>query len=323
MASIIFTIVLVIVTLLALYKTVVTVKQGYEYTIERFGKFTRTLPPGFHIILPFIDQVGRKVNMMEQLLDIPGQEAITKDNASVTVDGVVFFAVLDSAKAAYEVNDLLGSIQYLCTTNLRTVLGSMDLDETLSQRDFINSRLLDVVDKATHPWGVKITRVEVKDVRPPRDITDAMARQMKAERDRRAVVTEADGEKASQIARAEGMKQAQILEAEGRREAAFRDAEARERSAEAEAAATRMVSEAIANGDAQAINYFVAQKYVEALGKFAESPNGKLIFIPLEATSIAGAIGGIAELIKATQAPDLPHDGMDGASKTKSGLPKV
>jgi regulator of protease activity HflC (stomatin/prohibitin superfamily) len=323
MASIIFTIVLVIVTLLALYKTVVTVKQGYEYTIERFGKFTRTLPPGFHIILPFIDQVGRKVNMMEQLLDIPGQEAITKDNASVTVDGVVFFAVLDSAKAAYEVNDLLGSIQYLCTTNLRTVLGSMDLDETLSQRDFINSRLLDVVDKATHPWGVKITRVEVKDVRPPRDITDAMARQMKAERDRRAVVAEADGEKASQIARAEGMKQAQILEAEGRREAAFRDAEARERSAEAEAAATRMVSEAIANGDAQAINYFVAQKYVEALGKFAESPNGKLIFIPLEATSIAGAIGGIAELIKATQAPDLPHDGMDGASKTKSGLPKV
>jgi regulator of protease activity HflC (stomatin/prohibitin superfamily) len=303
----IVSIILLLLVVGAIAAGVVTVRQGYEYTVERFGKFTRILSPGFHVIIPFIDRIGRKINMMEQVLDIPGQEVITKDNASVTVDGIVFFQVLDSARAAYEVANLIAAIEYLCTTNLRTVLGSMDLDETLSQRDSINARLLDTVDKATHAWGIKITRVEVKDIRPPRDITDAMARQMKAERDRRAVVTEAEGERNSQILRAEGLKQSQILEAEGRREAAFRDAEARERSAEAEAAATRMVSEAIAQGDPMAINYFIAQKYVDALGKFADSSNGKLIFVPLEATNIAGVIGGVSELIKAAQSPDTPR----------------
>jgi regulator of protease activity HflC (stomatin/prohibitin superfamily) len=268
----VFAIVLVFFAVLVAASSIRTVRQGYEYTIERLGRFTKVLNPGFHLIIPFIDRVGRKVNMMEQVLDIPGQEVITKDNAMVQVDGVVFFQVLDSAKAAYEVADLYKAIQYITTTNLRTVLGSMDLDETLSQRDSINARLLDVVDKATHAWGVKITRVEVKDIRPPQDI--------------------------SQILRAEGLKQAQILEAEGRREAAFRDAEARERAAEAEAAATRMVSEAISQGNQQAVNYFVAQKYVEAMQAFATSPNAKTILVPIEASAAMGSLAGIGELWK-------------------------
>jgi regulator of protease activity HflC (stomatin/prohibitin superfamily) len=294
----VFAIVLVFFAVLVAASSIRTVRQGYEYTIERLGRFTKVLNPGFHLIIPFIDRVGRKVNMMEQVLDIPGQEVITKDNAMVQVDGVVFFQVLDSAKAAYEVADLYKAIQYITTTNLRTVLGSMDLDETLSQRDSINARLLDVVDKATHAWGVKITRVEVKDIRPPQDISNAMARQMKAERERRAVVLEAEGERNSQILRAEGLKQAQILEAEGRREAAFRDAEARERAAEAEAAATRMVSEAISQGNQQAVNYFVAQKYVEAMQAFATSPNAKTILVPIEASAAMGSLAGIGELWK-------------------------
>lgn len=280
------------------WSSVTVVRQGYEYTLERLGRFTQRLSPGFHLVIPFIDRIGHKINMMEQVLDIPSQEIITRDNAMVSTDGVVFFQVLDSAKAAYEVSDLYLAIMQLVTTNLRTVMGSMDLDETLSKRDDINARLLSVVDHATHTWGVKVTRVEIKDIRPPVDIVTAMARQMKAEREKRAVILEAEGSRAAEILRAEGEKQSQILEAEGRREAAFRDSEAREREAEAEARATQMVSDAIASGDGQAINYFIAQKYVETMGDFARSNNSKLIFMPLESTSLVGTIGGIAELVK-------------------------
>jgi regulator of protease activity HflC (stomatin/prohibitin superfamily) len=280
------------------FSSVKMVRQGYNYTIERFGRFTKTAAPGLTIIIPFFERVGRRVNMMEQVLDIPGQEIITRDNAMVGVDAVVFFQVLDAAKAAYEVSDVYLAIMQLTTTNLRTVMGSMDLDETLSKRDEINARLLNVVDHATGPWGVKITRVEVKDIRPPADIVNAMGRQMKAEREKRANILDAEGMRAAEILRAEGEKQSQILQAEGRREAAFRDAEAREREAEAEAKATMMVSEAIAGGNAQAINYFIAQKYVEAIGLFATSPNAKTILFPVEATQLMGTLGGIGELAR-------------------------
>ena len=288
------------------------VRQGFVYTIERLGKFTLAAEPGLHLIIPFIDRVGQKVNVMEQVLDIPGQEIITKDNAMVGVDAVVFFQVLDAGKAAYEVHNLYASIMALTTTNLRTVMGSMDLDETLSKRDEINARLLSVVDHATSPWGVKITRVEIKDIRPPLDISEAMARQMKAERLKRAEILEAEGERASKILRAEGEKQSQILAAEGRRESAFRDAEAREREAEAEARATQMVSQAIAESGAQAINYFVAQKYTEAVGKFATSPNAKTILFPVEATQLMGTLGGIGELAREALGGGTGGDG--GAS---------
>ncbi|WP_416222319.1 SPFH domain-containing protein [Sphingosinicella sp. LY1275] len=274
------------------------VRQGYHYTIEYFGRFTTVAKPGFNFYMPFFYRVGRKVNMMEQVLDIPGQEIITKDNAMVAVDGVVFFQVLDAARAAYEVSDLYLAIMQLTTTNLRTVMGSMDLDETLSKRDEINARLLIVVDQATESWGVKITRVEIKDIRPPTDIVSAMGRQMKAEREKRALILESEGLRASEILKAEGQKQGQILQAEGRREAAFRDAEAREREAEAEAKATQMVSEAIAGGNAQAINYFIAQKYVEAVSQFATSPNAKTILFPVEATQLIGTLGGIGEIAR-------------------------
>ncbi len=281
------------------------VRQGYVYTIERLGKYTLAAEPGLHVLIPFFDRVGRKVNMMEQVLDIPGQEIITRDNAMVGVDAIVFFQVLDAGKAAYEVSNLYVAIMQLTTTNLRTVMGSMDLDETLSKRDEINARLLAVVDHATSPWGLKITRVEIKDIRPPADISNAMARQMKAERERRASITEADGEKQAQIMRAEGGKQAAVLEAEGRREAAFRDAEARERAAGAEAEATRLVSDAIAAGDVNAINYFIAQKYVDAFAKLAISPQQKTVIVPAEMTALVGSIGGITELVKAV-ARDTP-----------------
>ena len=274
------------------------VRQGYVYTIERLGKFTLAAEPGLHVIIPFIDRVGHKVNVMEQVLDIPGQEIISKDNAMVGVDAVVFFQVLDAGKAAYEVANLYVAIMQLTTTNLRTVMGSMDLDETLSKRDEINAKLLVVVDHATAPWGVKITRVEIKDIRPPADISNAMARQMKAEREKRAQILEAEGLRAAEILRAEGEKQSQILQAEGRREAAFRDAEAREREAEAEAKATTMVSEAIAASGTQALNYFVAQKYTDAVSAFATSPNAKTILFPVEATQLIGSLGGIGELVK-------------------------
>jgi regulator of protease activity HflC (stomatin/prohibitin superfamily) len=280
------------------------VRQGYVYTIERFGRFTHSANPGLNFIMPIFDRVGRKVNMMEQVLDIPGQEIITKDNAMVGVDAIVFFQVLDAAKAAYEVSDLYVAIMQITTTNLRTVMGSMDLDETLSKRDDINGRLLNVVDRATEPWGVKITRVEVKDIRPPKDISDAMARQMKAEREKRAQILEAEGSRASEILRAEGEKQGQILQAEGRREAAFRDAEAREREAEAEAKATTMVSDAIASSGTQALNYFIAQKYTDAVSQFATSPNAKTILFPVEATQLIGTLGGIGELARSALGKD-------------------
>jgi len=296
--------IIVIFVLLWLFASVKMVRQGYQYTIEHFGRFTAVASPGLNFYPAIFYRVGRKVNMMEQVLDIPGQEIITKDNAMVSTDGVVFFQVLDAAKAAYEVSDLYNAILNLVTTNLRTVMGSMDLDETLSKRDEINARLLDVIDHATTPWGVKITRIEIKDIRPPADIVNSMARQMKAEREKRAAILESEGLRASEILRAEGQKQAQILEAEGRREAAFRDAEAREREAEAEAKATQMVSEAIAGGNAQAINYFIAQKYVEAVSQFANSPNSKTILFPVEATQLIGTLGGIGELAKAALGKD-------------------
>lgn len=299
---------LVVLAIVFLFSSVKMVRQGYNYTIERFGRYTKTAAPGLTIIVPFFERVGRKVNMMEQVLDIPGQEIITRDNAMVGVDAVVFFQVLDAAKAAYEVSDVYLAIMQLTTTNLRTVMGSMDLDETLSKRDEINARLLSVIDHATLPWGVKITRVEVKDIRPPADIVNAMGRQMKAEREKRANILDAEGMRAAEILRAEGEKQSQILQAEGRREAAFRDAEAREREAEAEAKATQMVSEAIAGGNAQAINYFIAQKYVEAIGLFATSPNAKTILFPVEATQLMGTLGGIGELAREALmgSPDAP-----------------
>ncbi len=294
---------LVLLLVVFLVLAVRVVKQGYVYTIERLGKFHLAAQPGLHIIYPFIDRVGQKVNVMEQVLDIPGQEIITKDNAMVGVDAVVFFQVLDAGKAAYEVANLYAAIMALTTTNLRTVMGSMDLDETLSKRDEINARLLSVVDHATSPWGVKITRVEIKDIRPPRDISEAMARQMKAERLKRAEILEAEGDKTSAILRSEGSKQSAILEAEGKREAAFRDAEARERAAEAEAKATQMVSDAIASSGSQAINYFVAQEYTKAVGKFADSPNAKTILFPVEATQLIGSLGGIGELVREAVSP--------------------
>ena len=301
---------LAVLALLYIMIGVKIVHQGYRFTIEHFGRFVRVADPGFNFVPPFFYRVGRRINMMEQVLDIPGQEIITKDNAMVAVDGVVFFQVLDAAKAAYEVSDLYMAIMALSTTNLRTVMGSMDLDETLSKRDEINARLLNVVDHATEAWGIKITRVEIRDIRPPRDIVDSMARQMKAEREKRAAILESEGMRASEILRAEGEKQAAILQAEGQREAAFREAEARERAAEAEAKATQLVSDAIANGNAQAINYFVAQKYVEAVTEFASSPNAKTILFPVEATQLIGTLGGIGELarevIGGDQAPKPP-----------------
>ncbi|MBT5664155.1 MAG: SPFH/Band 7/PHB domain protein [Rhodospirillaceae bacterium] len=293
-----FVFAIVILAAVMVFAGVKVIPQGTEATVERFGRYTKTLVPGLHFIVPVVDRIGSKMNMMEQVMDVPTQEIITRDNAMVAVDGVVFFQVLDAAKASYEVNQLEIATLNLTMTNIRTVMGSMDLDELLSKRDEINGRLLAVVDEATSPWGVKITRIEIKDIAPPRDLVDSMARQMKAERDKRANILEAEGLRAAEILRAEGEKQGAILDAEGRKEAASRDAEARERLAEAEAKATEMVSLAIAKGDIQAVNYFVAQKYIETLGQFADSPNQKLVFMPLEASGVLGAIGGIGALIQ-------------------------
>ncbi|MEM7217129.1 MAG: SPFH domain-containing protein [Pseudomonadota bacterium] len=291
-------IVFLVLVLLLLAKGVCFVPQGFNWTVERFGRFTRTLNPGLSIIIPFIDRIGQKKNMMEQVLDIPPQEVISSDNAQVTTDAVCFYQVLDAVRASYEVNDLTRAMQNLVMTNIRAVLGSMELDEMLSNRDRINSSLLTKVDEATDPWGVKVTRVEIRDISPPADLVDAMARQMKAERDKRAQILVAEGEREAAIQIAEGEKRSQILAAEGELEAARREAEARERLAEAEANATTMVSQAIATGESQAINYFVAQKYVDALGKLAESPNNKVMMIPLEAGSVIGAVSGISEITR-------------------------
>jgi len=297
-----FGLVLLGFVLVTIFKGVRSVPQGYEFTVERFGRFTHALRPGLGFIIPWVDSIGRKMNMMEQVLDVPSQDIITRDNAVVKVDAVVFFQVLDAAKAAYEVAQLEIAILNLVMTNTRTVLGSMDLDESLSKRDEINARLLAVVDDATHPWGIKVNRIEIKDIQPPRDLIDSMARQMKAEREKRANILEAEGFRAAAILKAEGEKQAAVLDAEGRREAAFRDAEARERLAEAEAKATMMVSQAIAKGDVQAINYFVAQKYVEALKEFASSPNQKTLLLPMESVGVLGSLAGILELAKGAAA---------------------
>lgn len=291
-------VVLVFVAIVFLAKMLRMVPQGYEWTVERFGKYTHTLDPGLHILMPIYQRVGRKINMMEQVLEVPSQDVITKDNAVVKVDGIVFFQVLDAAKAAYEVAQLEVAILNLVMTNIRTAIGSMDLDESLSKRDEINAKVLLAVDQATHPWGLKVNRIELKDIQPPRDLVESMARQMKAEREKRANILEAEGHRASEILRAEGDKQAAILEAEGKREAAYREAEARERLAEAEAKATQMVSDAIAGGNVNAINYFVAQKYIEAFKALAEAPNQKFVMMPMESAGMIGSLGGIAELAK-------------------------
>ena len=305
-------IIIVIAIVIVAVKLMITVPQGYEYTLEKFGRYKRTMEPGLHFIMPFFENIGRKINMMEQVLDVPRQEVISKDNAMLGVDAVVFYQVLDAAKAAYEVDNLRLAVINLTMTNIRTVVGAMDLDETLSKRDEINHRLLRVVDEATSPWGIKVTRIEIKDIQPPQDLIDSMARQMKAERDKRANILEAEGFRQAAILKAEGEKQSVVLSAEGRKEAAFRDAEARERSAEAEARATEMVSKAISEGNTNALNYFVALKYIESLKSFAESPNQKVFFMPVEATAVLSSLGGIAELAK---------DAMQNKPLVRTGVP--
>jgi regulator of protease activity HflC (stomatin/prohibitin superfamily) len=307
----IIVLVLVIVALVVTFSAIKTVPQGYEYTVQRFGRYTRTLKPGIAILTPFVETVGRRISMMEQVLPVPQQEVITKDNVGVQVDAIVFIQVMDAAAAAYRVANLSGAITQLTMTNLRTVVGSMELDEVLSNREHINTRLLAVIDEATSPWGVKVARIEIKDLQPPPDITNAMTRQMKAERERRAVITEAEGERQAAITRAEGAKQSAILQAEGRKEAAFRDAEARERSAAAEAQATKVVSDAIEGGSVNALNYFVAQKYVEAFGKLAESNQQRTVIVPADFAGISGSIAGVLELVRSAHggpiAPTAPR----------------
>jgi regulator of protease activity HflC (stomatin/prohibitin superfamily) len=306
---------IVVLVVLVLFAGIKTIPQGYNYTIERFGRFTRTLRPGLNLIVPFIDRVGAKMNMMEQVLDVPTQEVITKDNATVSVDGVAFYQVVDAARAAYEVRGLQNALLQLTMTNIRTVMGSLDLDALLSHRDEINDRLLHVVDAAASAWGLKITRIEIKDIVPPANLVEAMGRQMKAEREKRAVILDAEGLRQSEILKAEGQKQALILQAEGRREAAFRDAEGRERSAEAEAKATDMVSKAIASGDIQAINYFVAQKYTQAIEALASAPNQKVLMLPIEASSLISSLAGIGEIAKET----FSAEAREARSERRSG----
>jgi regulator of protease activity HflC (stomatin/prohibitin superfamily) len=296
----IFVLALVALAIFFIFSAVKTVSQGYNWTVERFGRYTNTLRPGLNLIVPFIDRIGHKMNMMEQAIDIPQQDVITKDNATVTVDGLAFFQVIDAAKASYEIANLDQAIIKLTMTNIRSVMGAMDLDQMLSHRDEINERLLRVVDAAVSPWGVKVNRIDIKDIVPPANLVQSMGRQMQAEREKRAEILQAEGSRQSAILKAEGAKQSQILEAEGRREAAFRDAEARERLAQAEAKATEMVSEAVSRGDVASLNYFVAQKYIEAFGKLATSPNQKVLIVPMEATAVLGSLAGIGEIARAT-----------------------
>jgi regulator of protease activity HflC (stomatin/prohibitin superfamily) len=318
----VFGILLIVLVVSALWSTVKMVPQGYNYTVETFGAYTRTLTPGLKILVPVMERVGAKMNMKEQVIDIPSQDIITRDNAMVTVDGVNFYQVLNAAKAAYEVDKLESSIINLTMTNIRTVMGSMDLDELLANRDQINARLLQVVDAATEPWGVKVTRIEIKDIAPPRDLVDSMARQMKAERDKRAQILESEGLRQAAILKAEGEKQAVMLAAEARKEAAFRDAEARERSAQAEAKATEMVSDAIGKGSVQAINYFIANNYVKALESLAKSPNQKILMLPLDATSVIGSLAGIAEITSEAFTRSGAQNAMRGSARPAS-VPEV
>jgi regulator of protease activity HflC (stomatin/prohibitin superfamily) len=318
--------IVLILFLLAIFITFSAIKmvpQGYEWTVQRFGRYTRTLKPGITVLTPFVEAIGHRVNMMEQVLPVPQQEVITKDNVSVQVDAIVFIQVMDAAAAAYRVANLTAAITQLTMTNLRTVVGSMELDEVLSNRDHINSRLLTVMDEATSPWGVKIARIEIKDLQPPPDITNAMTRQMKAERERRAVITEAEGEKQAAITRAEGSKQAAILQAEGRREAAFRDAEARERAAAAEAQATKVVSDAIESGSVNALNYFVAQKYVEAFGKLADANQQRTVIVPADFSGIAGSIAGVLELVRGAQGSGAGAGGRGGVGAGGTAAPRT
>lgn len=315
----------VVIVILVLFAAVKTVPQGYRYTVERFGRYTRTLDPGLNIITPFIEKIGSKMNVMEQVLNVPTQEVITKDNASVSADAVAFYQVLNPAQAAYQIADLQNAIQNLTMTNIRSVMGSMDLDELLSNREVINERLLRVVDEAVQPWGIKVTRVEIKDIQPPADLVQSMGRQMKAEREKRAQVLEAEGSRNAAILRAEGAKQAAVLQAEGDKEAAFRQAEARERLAEAEAKATRMVSEAIAAGDVNAINYFVAQKYTEAMASIGTAPNSKIVLMPMEASSLIGSLGGIGAIAREVfgDRSEAPRETSRRASSQPRSTPSV
>ena len=319
----IFVLVVLAVVVFYVVRSIRMVPQGFNYTVERFGKYTKTLNPGLHLIVPFIDRVGHKLNMMERVLQVPSQEVITRDNAMVTVDGVAFYQVLDAAKASYEVSELENAILNMVMTQIRTVMGSMELDHLLSQRDEINHKLLGVVDQATQGWGVKMTRIEIKDINPPRDLVESMGRQMKAERDKRAAILEAEGMRGAAILKAEGEKQSAVLQAEGLKEAKFREAEARERSAEAEAKATMMVSEAISKGNVQAINYFVANNYIKALEALAQSPNQKILMMPLDASSMLGSIGGIAEIAKEAFGNGPSGQAAQTQTQTKRGTPIV
>jgi regulator of protease activity HflC (stomatin/prohibitin superfamily) len=315
----IFVLAIAALAIFFIFAAVKTVSQGYNWTVERFGRYTGTLRPGLNLIVPFIDRIGHKMNMMEQAIDIPQQDVITKDNATVTVDGLAFFQVIDAAKASYEIANLDQAIIKLTMTNIRSVMGAMDLDQMLSHRDEINERLLRVVDAAVSPWGVKVNRIDIKDIVPPANLVQSMGRQMQAEREKRAEILQAEGSRQSAILKAEGAKQSQILEAEGRREAAFRDAEARERLAQAEAKATEMVSEAVSRGDVASLNYFVAQKYIEAFGKLATSPNQKVLIVPMEATAVLGSLAGIGEIARATFGGG---DSSGGAPKTVPPSPR-